>query len=287
MKNHPPCKACSSTNVHWVRYVMKNKRIQLRVQCYDCGRLHLDNHKFSSVEDINKVPFMDEELRENFYDKVNQKRDLKKEMFENGDSYYNEVYLKSDEWRRKRNHIISRDSGKCVICDKTNNLNVHHITYNHVYNEPSEHLLTVCRDCHENIHSDTPVIKDGLKYNYGYLNICQGCMKLHNDNSKNRCYSCAGYNYSNEEARQTFRVFEIKLKSQGDLEDANVINRGQVYVSLDGDIIIHYSGLKGLSRANARKTELLNHFRKYLSNDNLRLKIILNPFQKQHYESKD
>ena len=59
--------------------------------------------------------------------------------------YY--AYLRSDEWHLKRERRALMD-GKCVICGKTDGLNVHHLTYERVPNELPSDLVTLCRHHH-------------------------------------------------------------------------------------------------------------------------------------------
>lgn len=67
--------------------------------------------------------------------------------------YYNNVYLKSDEWRRKRELVLNRDNWECVHCGAPAT-QVHHTKYSkrRIGNEPIEWLESVCRECHEGIH---------------------------------------------------------------------------------------------------------------------------------------
>jgi 5-methylcytosine-specific restriction endonuclease McrA len=66
---------------------------------------------------------------------------------------YNE-YLYSDEWKRIRNKVVESD-GHCLNCQSKNNLQAHHIDYDNVGMEEQSDLLTLCRDCHKQIHSMT------------------------------------------------------------------------------------------------------------------------------------
>lgn len=63
--------------------------------------------------------------------------------------HYNE-YLKSDAWKQKRSLIIERDK-VCQACLKAPIEEVHHKTYDHVFNEPLFDLVGVCKACHDNI----------------------------------------------------------------------------------------------------------------------------------------
>ncbi|MCQ6961099.1 HNH endonuclease [Mucilaginibacter aquariorum] len=65
-------------------------------------------------------------------------------------------------WKAKRNEIITRDKGCCVICKSTDEIQVHHRQYQYVkamkgFKVPwdySDHLLiTLCKNCHQRGHS--------------------------------------------------------------------------------------------------------------------------------------
>lgn len=61
-------------------------------------------------------------------------------------------------WRRKSNEILERDDYTCKCCgSKTKNLHAHHLYYEkdvHVWEYDNEALVTLCNDCHKNIHKD-------------------------------------------------------------------------------------------------------------------------------------
>lgn len=64
--------------------------------------------------------------------------------------------LKDERWIEKRKYIYQRDNYKCKICDLGNRiLQVHHKIYISKLNPwevPDKHLITVCVNCHSNIH---------------------------------------------------------------------------------------------------------------------------------------
>ena len=65
-------------------------------------------------------------------------------------------HLESPYWRAVRKIVKQRDGEKCVLCNKADNLVVHHRTYAHVFHE-MEHLgdlTTLCRPCHELFHRE-------------------------------------------------------------------------------------------------------------------------------------
>ena len=68
--------------------------------------------------------------------------------------YYNEVYLKSDAWRRKRYVVLKRDNWLCLYCgDKATQ--VHHKRYakKNIGREPIKWLQSVCEKCHNKLHN--------------------------------------------------------------------------------------------------------------------------------------
>ncbi len=66
--------------------------------------------------------------------------------------YYRNVYLKSDDWRRKRYLVLMRDGWRCVYCG-ARATQVHHKKYaRNIGREPIEWLESVCDPCHDTIH---------------------------------------------------------------------------------------------------------------------------------------
>lgn len=64
-----------------------------------------------------------------------------------------DVYLESAEFAEFREKVFERDGHTCITCGSQNNLQVHHLTYLHVYHENLDELVCVCRKCHEIFHN--------------------------------------------------------------------------------------------------------------------------------------
>lgn len=65
-------------------------------------------------------------------------------------------YLKSDEWKSKKDTLISQRGLKCERCDKNLvnfTFDIHHLTYKNIFNEQLEDLQILCRPCHERVHN--------------------------------------------------------------------------------------------------------------------------------------
>ncbi len=68
--------------------------------------------------------------------------------------YYNEDYLQSDAWKRKRAMVLKRDHWRCAYCD-SKATDVHHKRYaRQIGKEPIDGLVSFCPRCHEMEHPD-------------------------------------------------------------------------------------------------------------------------------------
>jgi len=65
---------------------------------------------------------------------------------------YNE-YMKSDAWLIIRNAALSRADNHCQLCCRTDNLTVHHNTYERLGNERDADLVVLCATCHNVFHA--------------------------------------------------------------------------------------------------------------------------------------
>lgn len=66
--------------------------------------------------------------------------------------YYRNVYLKSEDWGRKRYLVLKRDGWRCVHCGGRAT-QVHHKKYaRNIGKEPIQWLESACESCHVNIH---------------------------------------------------------------------------------------------------------------------------------------
>ncbi len=65
------------------------------------------------------------------------------------------LYLTSDWWKQNKQPAMSRADGKCECCGSMVNLQPHHLTYAHKYEEMlhPEDLIVLCGNCHEWIHA--------------------------------------------------------------------------------------------------------------------------------------
>lgn len=61
-------------------------------------------------------------------------------------------YLQSESWKSKRKVILNRDNHTCQSCLSERATQVHHLTYDRKYNELPNDLVSLCSDCHREIH---------------------------------------------------------------------------------------------------------------------------------------
>ncbi|NJO87799.1 MAG: hypothetical protein HC831_01715 [Chloroflexia bacterium] len=67
--------------------------------------------------------------------------------------YYRNVYLKSDDWQRKRYVVLKRDNWQGVYCG-ARATQVHHKRYakRNIGKEPIKWLVSVCQTCYDKQH---------------------------------------------------------------------------------------------------------------------------------------
>lgn len=59
-------------------------------------------------------------------------------------------YLKSDKWLGKRKDKLEEVDYECELCGKHGcTLQVHHLTYDRIFDEENKDLLVVCKPCHK------------------------------------------------------------------------------------------------------------------------------------------
>jgi nitrate/TMAO reductase-like tetraheme cytochrome c subunit len=77
---------------------------------------------------------------------------IKYSNYKNSNRYKYHQYLLSDDWKEKRKLVMERDSNICQFCRILPAVDVHHLHYDNLFNEPLEDLRGVCLDCHRLIH---------------------------------------------------------------------------------------------------------------------------------------
>lgn len=126
-------------------------------QCITCGSTDKCIPKADALELINKgekLEAYDEDAASRYAAMLrdinnSQRAELKEQRLQQ----YNE-YLLSDIWREKRRKVISRANNICEGCNDNKITQIHHLTYEHVYNELLFELVGLCDLCHFVAHSE-------------------------------------------------------------------------------------------------------------------------------------
>lgn len=62
-------------------------------------------------------------------------------------------YLHTNHWKETRKVAVERAGHKCQLCGKNNKLlNVHHNSYDNLWNETEQDLIVLCHTCHSKFH---------------------------------------------------------------------------------------------------------------------------------------
>jgi 5-methylcytosine-specific restriction endonuclease McrA len=62
------------------------------------------------------------------------------------------LYLRTKKWKEKKKALIKLRGRLCEICASTKRLEIHHLSYQNLFNEPPEDLLILCPTCHKKQH---------------------------------------------------------------------------------------------------------------------------------------
>ena len=64
------------------------------------------------------------------------------------------AYLASDEWKQRSREARQRAGNRCMLCNRTGPLEVHHRTYTRMGHELPEDLTVLCAQCHTKFHKE-------------------------------------------------------------------------------------------------------------------------------------
>ncbi len=131
----------------------------IREQCLNCGGCinkskPLSAKKFADQIRAELSESRDKERWDNYYDEKHILANMKKEyLYYNSPLYKYYAYLGSDAWKQKRQLIYERDNKICQVCKVETATEVHHLTYQNIFNEPLEDLISICSECHRKEHN--------------------------------------------------------------------------------------------------------------------------------------
>lgn len=150
---------CEHKDQHLVRRVVRGGAVQYVYQCMTCGSSRnqpLSHERVRREFSDQQIPDFDDEIEMRY-----RERRLEEADAERGDkraAFLREysAYLKGPEWAEKRRLVMQRCRGTCEGCGKRPAVEVHHLTYDHVFDEFLFELVGMCKPCHERIHPEPP-----------------------------------------------------------------------------------------------------------------------------------
>lgn len=92
--------------------------------------------------------------------------------------------LADSRWLKKKADILLRDNYTCQKCGAQSHLNVHHLSYENgklAWEYPNEQLVTLCEQCHENVHDVVTYPKIGRFYTYYHSDFWNDMVCFHID----------------------------------------------------------------------------------------------------------
>lgn len=134
------------------------ERRRLHRQCLTCGGCVDRNRPLSFKKYFSEIRY---EFSHYNYEKWNEERSnettylwecVKESNYDTSRFAKYTNYINSESWKIKRKEALIRDNNLCQVCKKNTAEEVHHITYENLFNENLEDLLSVCKICHIEIH---------------------------------------------------------------------------------------------------------------------------------------
>lgn len=105
-----------------------------------------------SIDDMHGAEHEANEVARSYTQEAENRRKKKEEQdqVEYTQRYYQ--YLETAAWRIKRDRVMRRASGICEACGAARANEVHHLTYDRVFEEPLYDLVAICSPCHRRVH---------------------------------------------------------------------------------------------------------------------------------------
>lgn len=131
-------------------------------QCPQCGSTCSNSlaHKSMSKQQMESAPPFDYKRQEQGWNFSRESREVQKiHGIKPTDSIMREgydQYLRSPEWKAKRQVVIQRENNICQGCRIRPIEEVHHATYSNIGDELFFQLVGLCSLCHRKVHRIEP-----------------------------------------------------------------------------------------------------------------------------------
>lgn len=187
---------CEDTQIR--RRPFKGGGFHFFAQCCRCGRVN--GSALKKTADLESSPPWDADAserysieRETIRAGIIQKHvRIQRDGVDDFEREYSK-YLKTAEWANRRAKVLKRAGGICEGCLERDATQVHHKTYEHVFEEFMFELIAVCDECHKRLHpeknpdvevsiSDTHIFSE---WNDGH--VCDSCRFASESNNRRWC----------------------------------------------------------------------------------------------------
>lgn len=152
---------CSHPSTEPMRIRVAGGSVQVRNCCTVCGDRQGTPLAQKDKAWVESLPWQSDELADTYKSRrVAERRaillDLARRQFEENGRFTAsyQAYLKSPEWKDRRERVMKRCGGICEGCGDNCAVHVHHQTYRHFGNEFLFELLGLCEECHERLHEE-------------------------------------------------------------------------------------------------------------------------------------
>jgi 5-methylcytosine-specific restriction endonuclease McrA len=152
----PPMSECSHPTVEIRLRTLSNGTTAIYKQCLTCGSPYGPAMAKASLPANTALRPFDEEAQERYWS-VQRVKNAEERQKKHRDSQaeYAE-YLQGPAWKLKREAVMERERGLCQGCRHRDATEVHHLTYDHKYDELLFELVALCESCHRRCHEDQP-----------------------------------------------------------------------------------------------------------------------------------
>lgn len=162
--SYPKC-GCEITQI-CSRIQSNGVRVCVR-QCMRCGRNRGAIAKSSpEVQQLAHIPEWDQSIvdwwekridrwheeRQAYNDRVSELYEIEQQHAKDERRRKYDAYLKTPQWKSKRQRVLERDKHLCQACLRRTATQAHHLTYEHIFNEPLFDLIAICEICHKGLH---------------------------------------------------------------------------------------------------------------------------------------
>lgn len=62
------------------------------------------------------------------------------------------AYMQSPRWEARKARYFRAHRRRCHLCDGEHRIHLHHLSYEHLGDEPDGDLMPLCESCHELVH---------------------------------------------------------------------------------------------------------------------------------------